>query len=79
MGQGNRRIEWTEGTWNPVTGCSKLSAGCAFCYAEVFAKRLQAMGAPGYEDGFAVSDAPASIERTPATSEAHHLFRKLNE
>jgi protein gp37 len=46
------RIEWTEMTWNPVVGCTKISAGCKHCYAEVMAKRLQAMGVPGYEDGF---------------------------
>jgi protein gp37 len=46
------KIEWTEATWNPVVGCTKLSAGCKHCYAEVMARRLQAMGAPGYEHGF---------------------------
>jgi protein gp37 len=46
------RIEWTESTWNPVVGCTKLSAGCKHCYAETMARRLQAMGAPGYEQGF---------------------------
>lgn len=46
------RIEWTEQTWNPVVGCTKISAGCKHCYAEVMARRLQAMGVPGYEDGF---------------------------
>jgi protein gp37 len=45
-------IEWTELTWNPVTGCSKISAGCKFCYAEVMTKRLQAMGVEKYQDGF---------------------------
>lgn len=45
-------IEWTEMTWNPVTGCNKISAGCKYCYAEVMAKRLQAMGIPKYKDGF---------------------------
>lgn len=45
-------IEWTEMTWNPVTGCTKISAGCKFCYAEVMAKRLQAMGIEKYKDGF---------------------------
>ena len=45
-------IEWTEGTWNPVTGCTKVSAGCANCYAERMAKRLQAMGQPNYAGGF---------------------------
>jgi protein gp37 len=47
-------IEWTEATWNPVTGCSKASPGCLNCYAERMAKRLQAMGQPNYRDGFAV-------------------------
>lgn len=45
-------IEWTEATWNPVTGCTKISPGCKFCYAERMAKRLQAMGQPRYRDGF---------------------------
>ena len=46
------RIEWTEPTWNPVTGCTQVSAGCRHCYAERMALRLQAMGAPGYARGF---------------------------
>lgn len=45
-------IEWTEQTWNPVTGCIKVSPGCKNCYAEALSKRLQAMGTPGYENGF---------------------------
>ncbi|WP_162415866.1 DUF5131 family protein [Cyclobacterium roseum] len=45
-------IEWTELTWNPVTGCTKISAGCKFCYAEVMTKRLQAMGVEKYKEGF---------------------------
>jgi protein gp37 len=47
-------IEWTQATWNPVTGCTKISAGCANCYAERMARRLKAMGQPNYRDGFAV-------------------------
>jgi len=47
-------IEWTEMTWNPTTGCDKLSAGCKFCYAEVMTKRLAAMGLEKYADGFKV-------------------------
>lgn len=46
------RIEWTEYTWNPVTGCTKTSPGCLNCYAERMAKRLQAMGLPNYRTGF---------------------------
>lgn len=48
----NSKIEWTQQTWNPVTGCTKVSPGCKYCYAEVMAKRLQSMGTPGYERGF---------------------------
>lgn len=46
------KIEWTEMTWNPTTGCNKISAGCKFCYAEVMARRLKAMGVEKYKDGF---------------------------
>lgn len=52
---GKTSIEWTEQTWNPTTGCTKISSGCKHCYAEVMAHRLKAMGAPGYENGFALS------------------------
>lgn len=45
-------IEWTELTWNPVTGCTKVSPGCKHCYAERMAKRIQAMGHPRYKNGF---------------------------
>lgn len=45
-------IEWTEQTWNPVSGCTKISPGCKHCYAETMARRLKAMRAPGYENGF---------------------------
>ena len=52
---GNTKIEWTERTWNPVTGCSKISEGCRNCYAEKMAARLQKMGNPRYKNGFAVT------------------------
>jgi protein gp37 len=55
-------IEWTEATWNPVTGCSKVSPGCRHCYAERMAIRLQAMGQPNYRDGFAVTLQPRMLE-----------------
>lgn len=48
-------IEWTESTWNPVTGCTKVSPGCKHCYAERLAKRLKAMGAKNYANGFSVT------------------------
>lgn len=50
----NSHIEWTEITWNPVTGCTKISQGCKHCYAERMAKRLQAMGQERYRNGFTV-------------------------
>jgi protein gp37 len=46
------KIEWTELTWNPITGCTKISAGCKFCYAEVMSRRLKAMGVDKYKNGF---------------------------
>lgn len=52
MAQSN--IEWTELTWNPVTGCTKISPGCKHCYAEVMSKRLKAMGTEKYKDGFKI-------------------------
>jgi protein gp37 len=55
------KIEWTEQTWNPTTGCTKVSPGCKHCYAEVMARRLQAMGARGYDNGFAVSILPERL------------------
>lgn len=53
MAQSN--IEWTEMTWNPTTGCDKISAGCKFCYAEVMSKRLQAMGVEKYKNNFEIT------------------------
>jgi len=49
------KIEWTESTWNPVTGCTKTSSGCLNCYAERMARRLKAMGQPNYRNGFKVT------------------------
>jgi protein gp37 len=55
------RIEWTEQTWNPTTGCTKISPGCKHCYAEVMAGRLHAMGTPGYESGFSLAILPERL------------------
>ena len=55
------KIEWTEMTWNPVTGCSKISQGCAHCYAEVMTRRLQGMGQEKYKNGFKVTVHPESL------------------
>lgn len=57
------KIEWTEQTWNPVTGCTKVSPGCKHCYAETMAHRLQAMGAPGYDNGFSLSLLPERLSQ----------------
>jgi protein gp37 len=56
------RIEWTEQTWNPTVGCTKISAGCKNCYAENMARRLQAMGTPGYENGFQLTLLPQRLQ-----------------
>lgn len=55
-------IEWTETTWNPVTGCTKISHGCKFCYADRMARRLQAMGLEKYRNGFAVTIHPSALK-----------------
>lgn len=57
------KIEWTEQTWNPVTGCTKISPGCKHCYAERMALRLQAMKAAGYERGFTLTLHPARLKQ----------------
>lgn len=49
------KIEWTEVTWNPITGCTKVSEGCRHCYAETMSNRLKAMGTPKYTNGFRLS------------------------
>lgn len=59
----NSSIEWTESTWNPVTGCNKLSPGCKNCYAEKMAKRLQAMGQKNYVNGFELALQPHMLDR----------------
>ncbi len=65
-------IEWTESTWNPITGCTKISPGCKHCYAERMAERLQAMGQENYRNGFALTLQPQMLElplrwKTPQT------------
>jgi len=58
----NSRIEWTESTWNPITGCSKSSPGCKNCYAERMARRLHAMRQANYRNGFRLTVHPHSID-----------------
>ena len=55
------KIEWTEQTWNPSAGCTKISSGCKNCYAETMAIRLQAMGVEGYENGFKFNTVPSRL------------------
>ena len=57
----NSKIEWTNKSWNPVTGCSKVSEGCKHCYAEVMARRLKAMGQIKYSNGFHVTTHEESL------------------
>jgi protein gp37 len=59
----NSNIEWTESTWNPVTGCDKVSLGCKNCYAETMAKRLKAMGQDNYKNGFKLTLQEHMLER----------------
>jgi protein gp37 len=56
------KIEWTEPTWNPTTGCDKISQGCKFCYAEIMSKRLKAMGKEKYKDNFEVRIHPTTLK-----------------
>lgn len=61
MAQGSG-IEWTESTWNPITGCTKISAGCKHCYAERMARRLQAIGQANYSEGFRLTLQPHMLD-----------------
>lgn len=67
-------IEWTDMTWNPVTGCTKISQGCKHCYAERMAKRLRAMGVNRYRDGFAVRLHPAALEEPDRWTGSRRVF-----
>jgi len=68
------KIEWTDKTWNPVTGCTKISLGCAHCYAEVMARRLQAMGQPKYRNGFAITLHENVLDEPLAWAKPHTIF-----
>ena len=56
------KIEWTQKTWNPTTGCDKVSQGCKYCYAEVMAERLRAMGVAKYRNGFSLTLHPEELD-----------------
>lgn len=67
-------IEWTEMTWNPVTGCNKVSQGCKFCYAEVMARRLKAMGLEKYRNGFEVTTHPDTLDEPYSWKKSRVVF-----
>lgn len=67
-------IEWTELTWNPVTGCSKVSQGCKFCYAEVMSRRLKAMGLEKYKNGFKVTIHPETLDEPYTWKKSRVVF-----
>jgi len=67
-------IEWTESTWNPITGCTKISDGCLNCYAEKMAKRLQAMGQKKYKNGFKLTLHPENIEDPLKIKKSQMIF-----
>lgn len=68
------KIEWTDKTWNPITGCTKYSAGCAHCYAEVMARRLKAMGLKKYQSGFELSLHEETLNEPLNWKKAHNIF-----
>lgn len=70
---GKSKIEWTESTWNPVTGCTKISEGCQHCYAERMARRLCAMGQEKYKNCFQVTTHEECLEE-PLTWKNRKLF-----
>ena len=68
------KIEWTDKTWNPITGCTKKSSGCAHCYAEVMARRLKAMGLEKYKNGFGLTLHEDDLEEPLQWKKPHNIF-----
>ncbi len=68
------KIEWTDKTWNPITGCTKKSAGCAHCYAEVMTRRLKAMYLEKYKNGFELTLHEDELEQPLRWKSAHNIF-----
>lgn len=68
------KIEWTDKTWNPITGCTKISAGCANCYAEVMSRRLQAMRQGKYVNGFTLTMHEDVLEEPKQWKKPHNIF-----
>jgi protein gp37 len=67
-------IEWTETTWNPVTGCTKISPGCKHCYAERMSRRLEAMGQPNYANGFNITTHENALDKPLAWKKPQTIF-----
>jgi protein gp37 len=67
-------IEWTDATWNPVTGCNQVSPGCKHCYAERLAKRLQAMGSHRYRNGFKLTTHPEALSLPLSWTRPRRIF-----
>lgn len=68
------KIEWTESTWNPVTGCTKISSGCKFCYAEIMSRRLKAMGQKKYRNGFELTIHPIVLNEPQQWKKPRTVF-----
>lgn len=68
------KIEWTDKTWNPITGCTKKSAGCAHCYAEVMANRIKNMGLDKYRNGFGLTLHEDSLGEPLHWKKGHNIF-----
>lgn len=68
------KIEWTDKTWNPVTGCTKASSGCAHCYAEIMAHRLKAMKIEKYRNGFEITLHEDDLDEPRSWKKGHNIF-----
>ncbi|MDD3738727.1 MAG: phage Gp37/Gp68 family protein [Lentimicrobiaceae bacterium] len=68
------KIEWTDKTWNPITGCTKFSAGCQHCYAEIMARRLKAMGQKKYQNGFSLTLHEENLQEPLLWKKPHTIF-----
>ena len=72
-------IEWTDATWNAVRGCTKVSPGCKFCYAEAFSERFRGVPGHPFEQGFDLRLVPEKLEQTAALATPSEDLRQLDE
>ena len=75
----NSAIEWTDATWNPVTGCTKISAGCDNCYAARFSERFRGVPGHPFEPGFDLTLRPRAVEAAGGVEASPHDLRQLDE